>query len=336
MVGDLILDANALKEPIESLWLTWDETETVNAQFSISGSDDLQQWRTLAPNATVLAIQQDGHALSRRQIVLNGAHASYLRLHRLDTQAMLKGLHVRARAYAHSRLVQPTHVWIDALPTAAPAVTPPSPMAAAFYYRLPAPLPAVALKVELADENSLAHVLVASRGPTAPPTAPWAIHADFTAFRLRQGDTVVGNDEDVALHVGRVQDWRIEVATPLDHAPSLRIAFRPDRFVFLAQGAGPYRLVAGSARAHRGDYPIDAAIAQLRGKLGADWQPELAALGPRVDLIGAAAYTPLPQQVHRDWKTWILWAVLVGAAALIGGLALSLLKAREPVSKRES
>jgi zinc transporter ZupT len=28
----------------------------------------------------------------------------------------------------------------------------------------------------------------------------------------------------------------------------------------------------------------------------------------------------------RDWKTWLLWAVLVGAAALIGGLALSLLR----------
>jgi len=29
-----------------------------------------------------------------------------------------------------------------------------------------------------------------------------------------------------------------------------------------------------------------------------------------------------------DWKTWLLWAVLVGSAALIGGLALSLLKSR--------
>jgi hypothetical protein len=118
----------------------------------------------------------------------------------------------------------------------------------------------------------------------------------------------------------------VEPATPLDRAPTLRAAFRPDRFVFLAQGDGPYRLVAGSARTRRGDYPVDAALAQLRVKLGADWQPPLATLGTRVTLQGEIAFTPAPAETHRDWKTWLLWAVLVGAAALIGGLALSLLR----------
>jgi cytochrome c-type biogenesis protein CcmH/NrfF len=41
-------------------------------------------------------------------------------------------------------------------------------------------------------------------------------------------------------------------------------------------------------------------------------------------LQGEHALTPAAPPP--DWKTWLLWAVLVGAAALIGGLALSLLR----------
>ncbi|MGA9335113.1 MAG: hypothetical protein WBV39_12610 [Rudaea sp.] len=38
-----------------------------------------------------------------------------------------------------------------------------------------------------------------------------------------------------------------------------------------------------------------------------------------------------PARVARDWKTWLLWLVLLAAAAMIGGLALSLL--RKPAEK---
>ena len=56
-------------------------------------------------------------------------------------------------------------------------------------------------------------------------------------------------------------------------------------------------------------------------------QPPLATLGARTTLKGDAALVAAVVEKPRDWKTWLLWAVLVGAAALIGGLALSLLKA---------
>jgi hypothetical protein len=277
-------------------------------------------------------MQQNGNSLSRRQITLNGARTRFLQLRRLDNGTPLPNLHIRARTLATSTLIQPARIWVDAHAQPAPASDGRSPPG--FNYDLPAPLAAEALKLELASDNSLARVYVRSR---AGDTNAWQTRAEFTAFRLRQNDDVSGNDEIAVTANGRAQHWRVDPVTPLDAAPTLRVAFRPDRFVFLAQGAGPYRLVAGSARGRRGDYPVDAALAQLRAKLGTDWQPALAALGPRVELVGAAAYTPLPPpQVHHDWKTWLLWAVLVGAAALIGGLALSLLKGREPASKRES
>jgi hypothetical protein len=152
--------------------------------------------------------------------------------------------------------------------------------------------------------------------------------ASLVAFRLRQDDGVVSNDELSAAPAARARDWRVESPTPLDHAPKLSVGYQPDRFVFLAQGEGPYRLVAGSASARRGDYPVDAALASLRASHGHDWQPPLAALGARTTLKGDSALVAAVVEQPCDWKTWLLWAVLVGAAALIGGLALSLLKSK--------
>ncbi|MGH8090180.1 MAG: DUF3999 domain-containing protein [Rudaea sp.] len=317
--ADIVLDANALDAGIESLWLDWDHAADVNARFDVGGSDDLQQWRPLAANAVVMSVRQGGSELARHRIVLNGARAKYLRLHRLDAGSAIAELHVRAHVLARSTLIQPARVWVDAQPLPAPAEENPAPGTSSFRYRLPAPLAVAALKLELATDNSLAHVRVSSG-------APHVLHADFTAFRLRQDGAVLANDEIEIAPTPRTQDWVVESATPLDHAPTLRVAFRPDRFVFLAQGGGPYRLVAGSARAHRGDYPVDAALAQLRAKFGSDWQPPLATLGERATLLGVTAYTPAPAPTHRDWKTWLLWSVLVGGAALIGALAVSLLR----------
>jgi hypothetical protein len=322
---DMIVDASSLKLPIDSLWLNWDESgAATSAQYRVSGSDDLQQWRLFNASANVLAMQQNGNSLSRRQIVLNGANAKYLRLQRLDRGAPLTSLHVSARTLAPSSLMQAARVWVDAqLQPATDVKAPPS-----YTYRLPAPLAGDALKLELASDNSLARVQVRSREHARDDANAWRTRAEFTAFRLRQDDSITANDEIALAASDRSQDWRVDPATPLDRAPTLRVAYRPDRFVFLAQGNGPYRLVAGSARARRGDYPVDAALAQLHARLGVDWQPPLAALGARATLQGDSALVAAPPA--RDWKSWILWAVLIGAAALIGGLALSLLRAQRP------
>lgn len=313
---DLLLDASAIDAALTSLRLDWDPRVDISAQFEVAGSDDLQQWRTLVANATVIELHQDGNILARHQIDLHGVRTKYLRLHRLDGGAAIASLRVSARTQARSTLLRAAPVWIDATPVAAPA--PPY-----FYYSLPAPLPVETIRLELASENSVARVNVASH-VTAGGRDVWQVRAPITAFALHQGDTFIRNDEVPASMAQRAREWRVEPLTPLDRAPILHLAYRPDRIVFLAQGAGPYRLVAGSATADRADYPLEAALAQLRRTLGGDWQPPLAQLGARATVRGDAALAA--PVAPRDWKTWILWAVLIGAAVLIAGLALSLLR----------
>ena len=321
-VRDLLLDATQRQRVIESLWLTWDQTgDSVSATFNVSESNDLQEWRTLIPNATVLNLRQDGNTLSRREIVLN-ARISYLRLRRIDSSGPLPNLRIRAR-YAHSaELIRASRVWITAHPTQPSNVS----GIPVFNYRLPAPLPVEAARLELITDNSLARVRLASRSRPGDDPAAWSTRGDFIAFRLHQNDGVINNDEIAVDASTRAQDWRVEPATPLNRIPTLSVAFRPDRFMFLAQGNGSYRLVAGSAKARRGDYPVDTALATLRARSGSDWQPPLATLESRITLAGDRALVVENHDADGRWKTWLLWAVLIGAAVVIIGIALKLMR----------
>ena len=86
----------------------------------------------------------------------------------------------------------------------------------------------------------------------------------------------------------------------------------------------------GSARAQRADAPLPQLVDALRAQRGQDWQPATATLGKGEPLADArTALTPEP--VERDWKAWLLWALLVGGALIVAGFAFSLLK--KPASK---
>ena len=103
------------------------------------------------------------------------------------------------------------------------------------------------------------------------------------------------------------------------------LPFRPEAVVFLAQGAGPYSLAAGSARSQRANAPVAQLLAELRRQRGKDWQPSPAYLGTPSPLAGDAALEPA-----RDWKSWLLWSVLALGALLVAGFAFSLLRSKVP------
>jgi hypothetical protein len=184
---------------------------------------------------------------------------------------------------------------------------------------LPAALPVELARVELADDNSLA-ALTLKTGSQEPLEEL----ARITAFRLRSGDDTLRNGDIDLAPSSRMRMFRLDAATPLASAPRLSFAFRPDRFVFLAEGAGPWMLAVGSRSARRPDYPLDAALASLRANLGRTWQPPRATIGVARLSAGDAALQPPPQPT--PWRQWLLWAVLVLGAALVTVFALGLLR----------
>ena len=108
----------------------------------------------------------------------------------------------------------------------------------------------------------------------------------------------------------------------------MRLGYRPEVVVFLAQGTPPYALVAGSASARRAAVPMPELVDALRRDLGEEWQPSPAYLSASAALAGDAALVAPP--TPRDWKTWLLWGLLVLGAALVAAFAFSLLRSRPP------
>ena len=123
----------------------------------------------------------------------------------------------------------------------------------------------------------------------------------------------------------RDRHWRLVPASPVgDAVPVLRLGYQPEVVVFLAQGEPPYALAAGSARARRDEAPIRPLLDALRARRGVGWEPAPATLAdtPR-ELAGERALQPVREY---DWKSWLLWALLVGGALVVALLGLSLLR----------
>jgi hypothetical protein len=317
-----LVDASKVDRAIESLTLTWREPASgLVARFAVDASDDLEHWRDVA-TGTVLALEQGGAKLERRDIALGGVTAKYLRLRRLDDGVAIVGLGVEARSIERGRAA-PSRVWIDAAPTPSKTEANAPPKGARYDYGLVAPLPVETARIELRNDNALAEIELLGRAADVA-SAPWRHVARLTAFRLRQGDEPLRNGDIDLTAAQRVRDFRIESATTIAEAPKLSLAYRPDAFVFLAEGNAPFVLAAGSIGARRPDYPVEPALASLRASLGKDWQPPLVSLGASKASAGDAALRAPPPPL--PWRRWLLWGVLVAGAALIAALSLSLLR----------
>lgn len=321
-VRDWLLDASAVDRAIDSLVLAWSAPATgVVARFSVEASGDLQTWQP-AGSGTVLVLEQDGVRLERHEIALGGVRAKYLRLHRLDDGAALGGLGAQARSVERGRMA-PMRGWLDATLAAAPAkIEAPAGMAR-FDYTLASALPIDVARIELVNDNALAPLALSARMPGRSGDT-WSELGRINAFRLRSGDETIRNSDVTLTGAARLREFRIESRVPLVTAPRLALGYHPASFVFLAEGDGPYTLAVGSTRARRADYPVDAALAGLRAKSGKDWQPALAHLGAAKESGGTAVLKPVPAPT--PWRRWLLWGVLIGAAAVVGGFALSLLR----------
>jgi hypothetical protein len=151
-----------------------------------------------------------------------------------------------------------------------------------------------------------------------PGAESWQVVTGFTAFRLGTGADEV---QHVAPAIGlqREREWQVVSLPPLTQAPTLVLGYQPDRFVMLAQGEGPFVLVAGSGRAVRDDYPVQAALAATANP------PQTATLGARGESGGEQA---LAAKRGEDWQRWLLWMVLGLGAGLV--LVVSLRVLRQP------
>jgi len=311
----LLVDVSRVREAIVALELQWQPLEALDLGYRVEASDDLEHWQTLATRGRMVDLQREGRRLLHRRIELYGLlphyqKARYLRLtpDRDDQPLALTGVFAELAAAR----AEPAPAWLEL------TARRDDPGAATFEFALEGRFPVRQADVALAGNHAVEWRLE-SRDDV---DAPWRLRAGpWMAYSVDAAGS--GSHSPARMLDGIVRDrhWRLRANAAVAETPTLRLGYRPEAVVFLAQGAGPYSLAAGSARALRAEAPIAQLLAELRSQRGNDWQPSPAYLGTARPLAGDAALQPV-----YDWKSWLLWAVLALGAIVVAGFAFSLLR----------
>jgi uncharacterized protein DUF3999 len=320
--NEYLIDTSRLRQPVQALQVSWTAGQTsFDHAYRVTASDDLKNWRTVQDEGHLVELQNNGARILKDRIELDNVQAKYLRLVplRKDQEALaISG----ARAEFAATTAAQDWQWEEI--SGKRIVEKDG--AAAFVYEIEGRFPFERADVVLPGNSSNEWILKSRDSEDAEwqfAAAPWM------AFQLEGGRS--RSPPQALQQLNRNHYWRLISKNITEGAaPTLRLGYRPEVLVFLAQGKPPYAVFAGSARAARADAPLPQLVDALRAQRGQDWQPATATLGQGEPLAGApAALTPLP--VERDWKAWLLWALLVGGALIVAGFAFSLLK--KPASK---
>ncbi len=297
--------------------------QDLHIRVAVDASNDLQQWDRRSEDVELVGVKRGEDAVEQRSIEVSGDAARYYRIVLTDGDAPWDATQTPAidlvGSYTDPQADRLASLQWQELRAAAGTAAKGG--GTDYDYQLPAPLPIEAARVNLADQNTAARFTLQDRDEGASDAGGLPL-TTITAVQVagKNAEAAVGRFDAV-----RVQHLRLHTDTPLPQPPRLALGWHADSFVFLAQGAAPYSLLAGSYAARRALYPIDAALAQLRpGDADESWQPPQAEIGARSEAGGPAVL--LPPKVPYDWTRPLLWLVLIGGALLVAGMALSLLK----------
>lgn len=312
-----VIDASRLREPVVALRFNWSDAQAFDRGYRVSASDDLRQWREVEADGRLVQLRNGDRRVVEDRMALPGVRAKYLRLLPVTRQqGPLALTDVRAELSGH--VAAPALQW-EALQGRRVEGR----EGVHFEYALAGRFPIEAADV-VAAGNSTREWLLQSRDGD---DAAWqAAAAPWVAYRVDGSEGSSRSPPQPLDRRVRDRQWRLQARSDgAQDAPVLRLGYRPEVVLFLAEGRPPFALLAGSARAVRPATPLPRLIDTLRAARGPDWQPGAATLGARQRQAGDAALQPLPRA---DWKRWLLGALLLGGALLVAGFAASLLRKR--------
>jgi len=287
----------------------------LRAAVDVYASRDLQHWTRIESGLPVLSLRQGDFRLQRLGLGVGPVAGGYLLLAPVEGASALPVARIDALRRAQTAAT-PGPQRVQGIAEAAAG----DDVAGRFEYRSPGPVRVEQIAIAPTQANSVADVVVESRDDDA---APWRERARLVAFRVADGGGDI-TSEPIAVTPGRDRHWRVSSVPPLSAAPVLTLGWQTESYVLLAQGPGPFRLVAGSASSINPDYPIATLLAQLRTQLGSNWRAPHASLGQGAILSGPVALET-PADPGRG-RRWLLWTVLVAGALGIVAMILRLLR----------
>ncbi len=305
----LLLDLGALPQPAAALLIDWpDGTADAVIRLRVDASDDLDAWRPVVTSATVARLTTEGHRVEHREIALPRTDAPYLRLVQIGGDAPLVVTAVSARISQPQ--AAPRH-WLTVQGRAGDG---------AHEFDSGGDVPLDRLDVAAPQATFLAEARVFGR---QRDDAPWRLIGDRTFYRVALEDGEDGAISSDPMAVPALRYWRLEWQGTAPDGPALRVGWRPRELWFLRQGAPPFQLAYGRGGLAPEPWPMQDLADRLGAGAALDTLPP-ATLGEPVTVGGRASLEAPPEPV--DWRTLLLWAVLVAGVAAVAWLAVRVLR----------
>jgi hypothetical protein len=307
-----LLDASAIKAPLQQLILDWTSERDGFQRFSIEASDDLQHWRSWG-EGQVARLSFADERVEQHEVSLPGQSARYLRLLWKGQAAPALTSAQLESVNAHS-LPLPL-VWSQPLSGSRLK-------AGEYSWQLPNALNVERLRIDLSQPNSLAPVTLSGRRES---NQAWQPLSSGLLYRLTQnGQDVLQNE--LQLPGQAVAQLKLDVDERGGglgvEAPALSFAVRATQLVFLARGEPPFTLALGNPSVKGANLPLSTLIPDYSAE-------RLAGLG-QAKVAGEAVVTSPAVVATVDtgpnWKKLGLWAVLLLGVAALGAMAYSLLR----------
>jgi hypothetical protein len=311
-----LFDLSQVKDSPRKLELDWDPSVTGLQEVSVDASDDLEQWHNWKAAAELARFDFNGQQIERRQIELPGGSARYLRL-TWRTPRLAPRL-TAASLTSGSITTRPAAIlWTE------PALPEPA-GDAAYEWRLPHPIAVEQLRITLPQVNSLAPAELSGRDETVQGNG-WQFLARASLYRLAV-DGRETTQPDISVPPRPFTAIRLTVDPRAGGIgagkPTLAFGLPARTLLFLARGDGPFRLAIGNPQAKSADLPPTTLIPGW----GSANAPPVATASLGAVERRAPADQPTAASWPVDWKTLILWAILVAGIAAIATMAVHLLR----------
>lgn len=303
--------------PYRALTLRIAEGADFQAAVTLEGSDDLQQWQALARHAPLLRVGQGAQAIRHERIEFAPARQRYLRL---TWPSALGSLAIDEAAVEDEPLAGSPEWQTQRLKGKARSEGGET----VVNYESPAPLPVDRIQLILPQVNTIAPARIESRRSESDP---WLTRQSATFYRLASNAPGAPDANSAALPIqpASVSDrfWQVRFDRRAGdfgaQPPELELIWPAQRIVFAARGNPPFTLAIGRSRQSGAALPIATVVPGYR---------------PDRPLPASAATldTALTRTGERGWLDDIdptqaaMWAALVLAVAVLGGLALRMLR----------
>ena len=316
-----LLDASGLKRPIVGLEFDFEPgPEDLVSRVLVEASNDLAHWKSVRADIVVARLAQEGHRIERLRFDLPTTRSKYLRLTPAGQATLPLLREVRVR---------PTDVKRgERLPTEHKSVLgkrdPESRETVLFDL---AGAPSVeSIQVVLPTPGSLVEGRIES---SENPDGPWTRRGNELVYHYqREGITFQNPKIEWS---GRRHRYLRFISSNRGgglqgEIPQLEIEWVPDQLLYLDRGDGPSTLAIGRLGAVDASFTPDQLLRTMRGR-GEDLREATAQLGEERVLAGPIALEPPPEPV--PWRTYGLWALLIGIVGIVLSLGLRLLRTSE-------